>query len=251
MVMAISPRPKGVDHGIASIALLEDPVRRALYFHAAASMKPVSRDEAAKAMGIGRSLAAFHLDRLVAEGLLEASFQRLSGRTGPGAGRPSKLYRRSEDPISVSLPPRNYQLLAGLLAVAMAGKSRQGPPPALSGAARSYGQSLGHEARIAAGGKATPRKLLPALSVVLAENGFEPFMERDAVRLHNCPFHDIARDNTDLVCGMSLAMMEGIAEVLAPGWLTAELEPAPGQCCVAFHVSDNNRGKSSKGMVIA
>jgi predicted ArsR family transcriptional regulator len=76
-------------------------------------------------------------------------------------------------------------------------------------------------------------------------------MERDAVRLHNCPFHDIARDNTDLVCGMSLAMMEGIAEVLAPGWLTAELEPAPGRCCVAFHVSDNNRGKSSKGMVIA
>jgi predicted ArsR family transcriptional regulator len=251
MVMEISPRPKGVDHGIASIALLEDPVRRALYFHAAASMKPVSRDEAAKAMGIGRSLAAFHLDRLVAEGLLEASFQRLSGRTGPGAGRPSKLYRRSEDPISMSLPPRNYQLLAGLLAVAMAGKSRQGPPPALSGAARSYGQSLGDAARIDAGRKATPSKLRQALSVVLAEAGFEPFMDGGVVRLHNCPFHDVARDNTDLVCGMNLVMMEGVAEALEPGWLTAELEPAPGRCCVAFRVVGNNREQGSKGRVIA
>lgn len=249
--MAISTTAKGMDHGISSIALLDDPVRRALYFHAAASIKPVSRDEAAKAAGIGRSLAAFHLDRLVAEGLLEASFERLSGRTGPGAGRPSKLYRRSADPISVSLPPRNYQLLAGLLAVAIAGKSRQGPPPALSGAARSYGQSLGNTGRTAAGRKATPRRLLQALSVVLAQNGFEPFMDGDLVRLHNCPFHDIARDSTDLVCGMNLAMMEGIAETIDPGWLTAELEPAPGRCCVAFHVPDNNRGESSKGRAIA
>jgi len=182
---------------------------------------------------------------------LEASFQRLSGRTGPGAGRPSKLYRRSEDPISVSLPPRNYQLLAGLLAVAMAGKSRQGPPPALSGAARSYGQSLGDAARIDAGRKATPSKLRQALSVVLAEAGFEPFMDGGVVRLHNCPFHDVARDNTDLVCGMNLVMMEGVAEALEPGWLTAELEPAPGRCCVAFRVVGNNREQGSKGRVIA
>src|SRR3954452_9838159 len=93
---------------LAALAPLAEPVRRRLYLHVAASPTPVGRDEAAAAVGISRALAAFHLDRLVADDFLETEFQRRSGRTGPGAGRPAKLYRRGQTRHAVSLPARNY-----------------------------------------------------------------------------------------------------------------------------------------------
>src|SRR5437879_2860240 len=103
---------------IASVAALDDETRAALYAYVSAASGDVSRDDAAKKLGLPRRIAAFHLDKLVDEGLLEVTFKRLSGKTGPGAGRPSKLYRRSALRLEVGLPPRNYELLARLLASA-------------------------------------------------------------------------------------------------------------------------------------
>src|SRR5512141_2158384 len=98
--------PRAVERQLAGLAVLSEPARRALYVYVADRQADVGRDEAARAVGVSRSLAGFHLDRLVEEGLLEASFRRLSGRTGPGAGRPAKVYRRSRRQLEVSLPPR-------------------------------------------------------------------------------------------------------------------------------------------------
>jgi len=96
--------------GIESLAALADPIRRRLYLHVAGEAEPVSRDQAATAVGIGRPLAAHHLDRLVEAGLLTAEYRRTSGRTGPGAGRPAKLYRRAVDrEFRASLPQRRYE----------------------------------------------------------------------------------------------------------------------------------------------
>src|SRR4029079_17932770 len=95
---------------IRAVALLDEPVRRQLYDLVAARQQAVSRDEAARGAGISRALAAFHLDRLVEAGLLAVEYRRLSGRTGPGAGRPAKLYRRAPGEISVSVPDRHYEL---------------------------------------------------------------------------------------------------------------------------------------------
>ena len=89
----------------------------------------VSRDEAATALGLARTTAAFHLDRLVDEGLLGVEFARRTGRSGPGAGRPSKLYRRSGCQVDVSVPERRYELAARLLADAVAGAERSGASP--------------------------------------------------------------------------------------------------------------------------
>ena len=107
------------DAAVAGLGVLAEPVRRALYRYAAAQAEAVSREQAAEACGVPLHTAKFHLDRLVDEGLLEAEYRRLSGRSGPGAGRPSKLYRRADREISVSLPARQYDLAGDLLAAAI------------------------------------------------------------------------------------------------------------------------------------
>src|SRR5215813_12899059 len=104
---------------LAAIALLDDPVRRRLYDYVASGPGPVGRDAAADALGMPRSTAAFHLDRLAEAGLLSVEFRRLTGRSGPGAGRPAKLYSRAERDLEVSFPQRRYDLAADVLAAAI------------------------------------------------------------------------------------------------------------------------------------
>ena len=101
---------------VGALSALGDPTRRRAYDHVAAEGRPVGREEVAAALGIGRTLAAYHLDRLAADGLLSVSYERRSGRSGPGAGRPAKMYDRSEREVVVSVPPRDYGLAARLLA---------------------------------------------------------------------------------------------------------------------------------------
>src|SRR6476646_786768 len=109
------------DDGVEAVALLGEQTRRRVYEIVARSDEPVGRDDAAAGAGISRELAAFHLDRLVAGGLLEAEYRRRNGRTGPGAGRPAKLYRRVDRDISVSLPDRRYDVAAEVFARALDG----------------------------------------------------------------------------------------------------------------------------------
>src|SRR6478672_2836053 len=138
---------------VAGVAALAEDVRRELYLFVVAEPDPVSRDQAAAGVGVPRHTAKFHLDRLVEEGLLETEFRRLSGRQGPGAGRPAKLYRRSPGEVAVSLPERHYDLAGRLLAGAIEASSRDGTPvaAALQSGAQSYGSGLGAEARERAG----------------------------------------------------------------------------------------------------
>ena len=104
---------------VSGVGALAEPVRRELYRFVASAPEDVSREQAAQALGIALHSAKFHLDRLVDEGLLDVTFRRLSGRSGPGAGRPSKLYRRSDRQLSVSLPERRYDLVGEVLAEAI------------------------------------------------------------------------------------------------------------------------------------
>jgi predicted ArsR family transcriptional regulator len=229
---------RGFDTQVAGVAALRDPVRRSLYLFVANSPEPVGRDEAAAAVQVQRSLAAFHLDKLAEEGLLEFEFRRLSGRTGPGAGRPAKLYRRSERQIDVSLPPREYDL-AGLLlagAIAAAEASGRGVRDELERASFAFGRSLGEQAVDRADTRRARGAQRDALLTVLREHGFEPRAVGDDVVLANCPFHALAERFTDLVCGMNLRLLEGVRSVLhlQGEELEPRLEPEPGQCCVKF-----------------
>ena len=220
---------------IEAIALLDEPARRALYDAVAGADRPLSRDEAASAAGVTRALAAFHLDKLVAVGLLETEFRRLSGRTGPGAGRPSKLYRRGSRELGVSLPDRHYEVPAELLATAMERMTGATPPDALRSAAHDLGEGIGAAARRRSGPRPSRRRLRAALEETLDARGYEPAETPSGeIRFRNCPFHALVDDHRDLVCNMNLALADGILDGLGEERLSARLDPQPGQCCVAI-----------------
>jgi predicted ArsR family transcriptional regulator len=232
---------KRSDSDLQAVTSLADPVRARLYQVVAKSIGPISRDEAAAAAGVGRPLAAYHLDKLVKLGLLTASFCRPAGRTGPGAGRPAKVYARSGREFAVAVPPREYELAARLLAAAVdadtAGTSRS----LLLEVAREFGTDLGARSRAHGPGKTRAR---PAMDSVLRQHGFEPRTAEDgSVELRNCPFHQLAASHQDLVCGMNLALFEGLVAGMGEEGMRPCLEPEPGRCCVVLN-PDRSAGES-------
>jgi predicted ArsR family transcriptional regulator len=216
--------------GLAAVSSLDDPVRARLYEVVSASPAAVGRDEAAAAADIGRPLAAYHLDKLVELGLLTATYQRPADRTGPGAGRPAKLYARSGREFAVTVPPREYELAACLLADAVQSDTSGHSGAALRETARRYGLGLGPGAATASTGGA-----IREVESTLRQHGFEPWRATDgALRLRNCPFHQLAAQHPALVCGMNLALIEGLIEGSGATDLHPELIPGPGRCCVVI-----------------
>ncbi|MFG3114187.1 helix-turn-helix transcriptional regulator [Streptomyces sp. NPDC048197] len=230
---------------IDAIAALQDPVRRRLYEYVVAQGREVGRNEAAEAAGVARTLAAHHLDRLTEAGLLESGSRRLTGRSGPGAGRPAKVYTRARAERAVSLPARDYRTAAELLAEAA---EQAGLDAGLCAAARRRGEALR--------GSAAPCGDLEEAMAMLAARGYEPHLERAAgipgaegakeaageaaavVRMRNCPFHAVAERFPPLVCGMNLALLEGLLG--AEGPVRARMDARPGECCVVVESSKNN-----------
>lgn len=213
---------------IAGIAALDQPVRADLYAVLADRDGWVGRDEAAEAAGVPRSVAAFHLDKLVEAGLVETRFERPPGRTGPGAGRPAKKYRRAEAEVAVSLPDRRYDLAGALLADAVAESEQNGRPvaAALANAAKATGRELGASLR------STPT------IEALEQLGYEPHEREGDVVLANCPFHALAERHRTLVCGMNLDLLTGLTEGLeSDEAMVPRLEPAEGMCCVRLRGS--------------
>ena len=194
----------------------------------------MSRDEASEALGISRALAAFHLDKLVEEGLLDTAYRRLGGVTGPGAGRPSKLYRRSGARVEVSLPQTEYALAARLLVRALAAG---GTPEELFEIAEKQGFEIGTEARRRAGGRPGRTALMEQAREVLKDYGFEPFTGSGGnILLRNCPFNAAVQESKEIVCGMNLGLMRGLIRGLRIPKVSARLAPQPGCCCVAIDV---------------
>jgi predicted ArsR family transcriptional regulator len=228
---------ENLEQQIAGLAALGEPVRRSLYLYVAGQPGDVSREEAAQAVGISRTLAGFHLDRLAKEGLLETSFMRLSGRTGPGAGRPAKLYRRAARQLAVSLPPRSYELAARILAQAIEGAAPQAANTLESTASR-IGQTIGSRARARAGSRRGKKRLLADALTQLTALGYEPERGPDEIRLRNCPFHALVNEHRELVCGMNLALIEGVIEGLDLEGVEPVLDPKPGMCCVALRLAE-------------
>jgi predicted ArsR family transcriptional regulator len=224
------------DGQVARIAALGEPIRRALYRFVVAQPEPVSREGAAAGVGVAHHAAKFHLDKLEADGLLEVEYRRPPGRGGPGAGRPTKLYRPSTREVLVSLPERRYDLAGRIMAEAITAARHTGTPvtQTLGTAARAAGTALGERARHAvAGGPARPAA--EVVHEVLADTGYRPVPAPDGIALANCPFGTLAASYTDVVCGINLELVEGLLTALhAQDELHARLAPATGRCCVVI-----------------
>ncbi|WP_448640131.1 helix-turn-helix transcriptional regulator [Geodermatophilus sp. URMC 63] len=226
---------------VAAVAALAEPTRRRLYDHVVRQPEAVGREEVAAAVGVPRATAAFHLDRLVDDGLLDVHYERRTGRSGPGAGRPAKLYRRSACSVTVSLPERRYDLAGELLAAAVVEAERSGERPGvvLDRRARARGRELGAAVDGAGGREAVLR--------VLEARGYEPRVDGGGIALANCPFHTLAREHTELVCGMNLQLLEGVLDGAGVGDLTARLQPVPGACCVRLEATGGPDGSGTPG----
>lgn len=230
-------RPQPSDDELTAVSALGEPNRRALYEYVASHGGWVSRDEAADAVGLERGTAAHHLDRLASEGLLEVDYQRRTGRRGPGAGRPAKLYRRAAREFGVSLPPRRYDLAGRLLAEAADAARTRGDDidGAIARAANEEGKRIAHEMReklrgITGRTRSARRK---AAIDALLRLGYEPIVRNDGtVVLRNCPFHHLAAEHTELICGMNLCLLDAAIDELGHTGLRAELDPEDGLCCV-------------------
>lgn len=212
---------------IRDVGVLADDVRRALYLYVSSQRASVGRDQAASALGIPRHQAKFQLDRLEEAGLLDTDYVRLSGRSGPGAGRPSKVYRRSRRELSISLPGREYALAGELMADAITRSTRDSVPvdQALADIAAARGREIGR----GHGQSGTP---LQIAMDALAHFGYEPVTDGEQVVLVNCPFHSLAQAHTELVCGMNEALLGGVCESV--GGISAHLDPGDDRCCVVL-----------------
>jgi predicted ArsR family transcriptional regulator len=214
---------------VEGIAALAEPLRRRLYDFVRTQPEPVSRDEAATTLGLPRHTVKFHLDRMAADGLLEAGYARTSGRTGPGAGRPAKLYRRASREFSISLPERSYALAGELMAAAIDDSRLTGQPVAdrLCELAHDHGRALGRTAPAEGDG-------FHRATVVLDRQGYEPRSDGVRATLHNCPFHALTDRHAELVCSMNLKLVGGLVEGLGDRCVTARLDPGPDRCCVVL-----------------
>lgn len=224
----------------AAIAALADPLRSRLYELVRRAGRPVTRDEAAESAGISRSLAAFHLDKLVDRGLLTFEYARPEGRTGPGAGRPSKVYEPSDVEVNVSIPERQYDVIGKLLVDSILAEPGQAARSEVAASVagdegRRIGEEVRRELRMRPPGT---ERALAATADILRERGYEPYPAEDgSLRLRSCPFHQVARHAPELVCRMNREFIQGIVRGIGNQTLEAALEPTPGQCCVVLRAS--------------
>lgn len=225
----------GLRRDAEALGALEDELRRTLYVFVRAQRRPISRDEAATATGISRKLAAFHLDKLVDRGLLIPSYARPPGRGGRGAGRSAKYYEPSSRQIDVTIPERRYDLLGSVFLRALRSQ-RQGETgeDAARRAAGETGAEIGAAERRRLGiSPPGPERAMAVTTQILEETGYEPYRDdRGCVRLRSCPFHGLAEQDRDLVCGMNERLVEGIVRGLGNATLGVVLDPVPGECCV-------------------
>ena len=222
-----------------ALAALTEPRRREVYEYVAAPEEPVTRDDVSQALGMTRSLAVFHLDKLAAAGLLDVTFARPAGRKpGPGAGRPNKRYAPSDAEIDLSVPPRRYDIAGRIMARAIASNRRpQDPATTARRIAREDGRALGRN--YAAQGATSVGKTLAATEQALASCGYAPAAEGSSIRLRNCPFHSLVEVAPALVCELNESFIGGILTGIGgdPS-VTAQLcDTREGDCCVVVQAA--------------
>ncbi|WP_036506672.1 helix-turn-helix transcriptional regulator [Nocardia aobensis] len=221
------------DSAIGAVAVLDDELRRGMYRFIRAARRPVTRDEAAEQVGISRKLAAFHLDKLVAAGLLQARYEQTGGLRR--VGRAPKVYEPTDAEVRVNIPERRHEVLAAILMDAVLAESTgETARDAAERVAAERGNTLGHNARERLRpGRLGVERALTVVQAILSDQGFEPSRDPlNCLRLRNCPFHPLSTQAPGLVCGLNHAYLRGVLSGLKAETLEAVLAPTAGECCV-------------------
>jgi predicted ArsR family transcriptional regulator len=216
---------------VMAVALLAEPTRQRLYLYLRERHEPVGREEAAQHVGITARLAGFHLDKMADAGLLDFEYRRISGRSGPGAGHPAKLYSISSRSFSVVIPQTRYALAASMMAAALStAGSEDGGAESLQDIATTVGKSMGDEIRREAHAKGSRQE---AIRRKLMQLGYEPRVrESGEWTLHNCIFSELSHSHRELVCGMNAALVAGLVGGAHVPSLHVEKRTGRPNCCV-------------------
>jgi len=220
----------------AVIAALHHPMRAKLYSFIRRERRPVTREQAAAAIGISVKLAAFHLGQLVDVGLLHANDRITLDRRGPG--RAPKAYTLAPGEWHISLPERRYALFAEMLIRAvLAAEPSEPARQATMRIATETGHQLGEHARGERRlGRLGPERALTAAAEVLENYGYEPDRVTGSIMLQNCPFAQLASSAPELVCTLNQHLIAGLLTGLGAGQcLHAALIPTRVGCCVQVH----------------
>ncbi|RMI31335.1 helix-turn-helix transcriptional regulator [Nocardia stercoris] len=224
------------DAAISAVAALGNELRRGMYRFARRLARPMTRDEVAEYAGISLELAAFHLDRLVEAGLLQARYEHVGLRP---VGPASRVYEPTDTEVQVSLPERRHDLLARILMQAVLTESGdENARDATVRVAADEGIRTGRELREQLHtDRVGAERALSIVANTLDQQGFEPAKTDDTcLRLRNCPFHPLATQAPELVCGLNYAYVAGLVHGLDADAIHAELVPVPGECCVEISV---------------
>jgi predicted ArsR family transcriptional regulator len=226
---------------IRAAAALDGELSWRIYAFIRERRQAVTRRDVAEAVGISRTLAAFHHEKLLTRGLLRAHYARPAGRGGPGAGRPAKYYEPSDEEIQVSIPQRRYDVVGRLFIAAIHDQAQgEGVRDAALRVARERGVEAGSEMGSRAGlQRPDPERTLRAVEQALEPYGFEPYRAApDRVALGNCPFRVLATEAPELVCDMNRSFLEGVIRGLGNETVQAVLESRPADCCVSVRSPD-------------
>ncbi|MEU4704251.1 helix-turn-helix transcriptional regulator [Nonomuraea dietziae] len=234
-----SPQPRAsAAASVDAILVLGDDLRRRLYGFVRRARRPVTREEAAGDAGISAKLAAFHLDKLVAGGLLRSRYDSPGGVRK--VGRKPKVYEPADTDIRISIPERHHDVLAEILIDAvLAEQPGEDARSAALRTARHRGEELGAQTRAhARPGRLGPERSLTLSEAMLEQHGFEPHRHAPTeLRLLNCPFHPLAARSPELVCGINHAFVAGFLTGLQAAGINAVLAPRPGRCCVELRAA--------------
>jgi predicted ArsR family transcriptional regulator len=233
------------DDPLVQVAGLTQPIRRTLYRLVAGEPGGISAQQAAEQTGLGRSTASYHLDKLVEHGLLTVRYQRLTGRQGPGAGRPAKIYEPRAGAVEISVPPRDYQSMAQLMAAAIEHDPTTTFVPLLH-LAHEHGRQLWRQHTSTEPTAPT----WPALTAVLHGCGYEPAEQHGELELRNCPYDALARAHRDVICPMNLAIVHGVLDEAAMTDRAAVLSVDANRCCVLITPTPQHPRNDIPGVVV-
>lgn len=175
------------------------------------SPDPVSADDAAAALGVHRSVARSRLERLLRAELLVTSFARRSGRAGPGAGRPAKLYSPAPEVQALEFPPRRLSTLVARLLDELPAEGRE---EALRSSGEGYGRDLARASRLRP--SADVRKGLERVCAAVRSLGFHATLERidgdtAIIATPTCPLRPLVTERPE-VASIDRGMWAGLVE---------------------------------------
>ena len=210
-------------------AIGDRDLRETILF-ARAQPLPVTADEVAAAHQIHRNVARARLERLVEAGLLVASFERRTGRTGPGSGRPAKTYRVAPQLSGIEFPERHYEQLIGLIVEAL---PERGRAERLHEVGIAFGRELARQGRL------RPTKAFrPAVERVcaaLGRLGYQASVDEVAgnqalITTATCPLRPLVSVHEN-VAGLDRGMWAGLLAAALGRAEAATIDCQTGKSC--------------------